>query len=286
MMPAQFGGQILNNWTVPMGFQCAVEKRCISVSSLSAAEGIIKLLEDASKRTPLARVPSYRHLLSHGNITQKKFKYRDLEKRLPGFQLETGMACSLASLFQLSPSASGFEPELFTQLLPSLQIKTALVLAIYIRTGEADHYGVGHQSKATPPVIKSSILNCALSRELQYLKERPSVSSIIWILLTDSSSVKQQITTNYTGQHVRLDDTQSPPRLLPRTVLTTKSRGAHTRTNRNPSTADFAEAVIDWYLLGESDLVITNNPGFSYGATAALRTFRPFYDGTTCSRVA
>ena len=60
----------------------------------------------------------------------------------------------------------------------------------------------------------------------------------------------------------------------------------HTRTQRDPSTADLAEAVIDWYLVGESDLVVTDSGSPSFGGTAALRTARPLYDarGGKCFR--
>ena len=64
----------------------------------------------------------------------------------------------------------------------------------------------------------------------------------------------------------------------PRRILVTSARGAHTRLEGGDvSTADFAEAAIDWYLLGESDAVIANKL-YSFGMTAAFRTARPIYD--------
>ena len=63
----------------------------------------------------------------------------------------------------------------------------------------------------------------------------------------------------------------------------TTARGVHSRPGRNPSTADFAEAVIDWYLIGEPDLVVPSAPGYSFGTTASLRTAQPLYDPANCS---
>ena len=65
---------------------------------------------------------------------------------------------------------------------------------------------------------------------------------------------------------------------ITRKILVTSARGAHTRLEGGGvSTADFAEAAIDWYLLGESDAVIANKL-YSFGITGAFRTARPIYD--------
>ena len=71
-------------------------------------------------------------------------------------------------------------------------------------------------------------------------------------------------------------------RTVPRTVLTTNSKGAHTRPKGGDhrdvesATADFAEALVDWWLLGETDLVVASRE-HSFGALAAMRTARPIY---------
>mmetsp|Transcript_31120 Transcript_31120/g.68326 ORF Transcript_31120/g.68326 Transcript_31120/m.68326 type:complete len:359 (-) Transcript_31120:36-1112(-) len=64
---------------------------------------------------------------------------------------------------------------------------------------------------------------------------------------------------------------------ITRRVLVTSARGAHTRLQDGVSTVDFAEALIDWYLIGESDAVVASSI-YSFGVTAALRTARPVYD--------
>ncbi len=70
-----------------------------------------------------------------------------------------------------------------------------------------------------------------------------------------------------------------------REVLTTTARGVHhTRASRDPS--DFAEAMMDWYLVGALDLMITSNPKvYTFGTTAALRTAMPVYNGETCLKM-
>ena len=64
---------------------------------------------------------------------------------------------------------------------------------------------------------------------------------------------------------------------ITRRILATSSAGAHTRPEGGVSTADFAEAIIDWYLIGESEAVIADKQ-YSFGITAAFRTARPIYD--------
>ena len=65
---------------------------------------------------------------------------------------------------------------------------------------------------------------------------------------------------------------------ITRRIFVTSARGAHTKLEGGGvSTADFAEAAIDWYLLGESDAVIANKL-YTFGITGAFRTARPIYD--------
>ena len=109
------------------------------------------------------------------------------------------------------------------------------------------------------------------------------------MVVSDSKDVKQGIMDNYSGQDIYLKNTSASReqgtllQVVKREILTTASRGIHTRTLRSPSTTEFAEAMIDWYLIGESDLVIGSGP--SFGATGALRTARPYYDLSRCSLI-
>jgi hypothetical protein len=200
------------------------------------------------------------------------------------------MACSIERLFHLSPSASQFEPDLFSRILPALNQDGSLAMAIYLRTGETDVAAKNEEdvrdgkANATQGESQSyrerakSIIDCAMQQETRHLENGP-YARVVWVVVTDSRDLKQWITGSYDKTHVRRDSKQ-----IPREVVTTRSRGVHTRGKRQPSTADFAEALIDWYLIGESDLVILDNGGPSFGGTAALRTARPVYDATngTC----
>uniref|UniRef100_A0A7S4JS04 Uncharacterized protein n=1 Tax=Odontella aurita TaxID=265563 RepID=A0A7S4JS04_9STRA len=68
--------------------------------------------------------------------------------------------------------------------------------------------------------------------------------------------------------------------VIRREVYATSTRGKHTRNaKKNPSDEDFAEAALDWYLLGETDLIVGGGTRFTFDKTAALRTSRPYYDG-------
>lgn len=130
------------------------------------------------------------------------------------------------------------------------------------------------------------IIVCALHVEQQHLAEM-TYARVVWMVITDSQYLKQWITESY-------DSTRNNTSLagVPRRqVVTTHSRGAHSRATRGPSTADFAEALIDWYLIGESDLVITDTNSPFFAGTPALRTTRPYYrvplkgEPATCSAV-
>lgn len=211
----------------------------------------------------------------------KQGSFAALRRALPGLDLESGMACSLASLFQLAPSAAQFEPLLFTKILPMLHRENTFVLALYIRTGFADVQATKEQTNSTAHEgiiaatnLAKKIVNCALGLEQEYLLSNNTTShysQVIWMVVSDSQFCKSWV--NETYGHRFVDNTT-----FPREVVSTSSRGAHSRASRDPSTADFAEALLDWYLIGESDAVISDQiMAPSFGDTAALRTARPLY---------
>jgi len=89
--------------------------------------------------TQLAAVPWYRHAFSpYGRTRPLRSDYIPLQRNLPGFTLEDGMACSLGSLFGLSPHAVEYEPRLLDDILPSLNDERAFVMTLYVRTGRTD----------------------------------------------------------------------------------------------------------------------------------------------------
>ena len=190
------------------------------------------------------------------------------------------MACSLGRLFRLAPNASTFQPDLFSRILPTLHSSEALVISLYIRTGQTEGRNENWESTINYRKRAESIIECALNLE----KENPSrvsFSRVVWMVVTDSQYLKKFITEDYSRY---TNDTS-----FSREVVTTRSRGAHTRPLSSPSTSDVAEALIDWYLIGESDLVVTDDFGPSFGDTAATRTARPYYKvkgkDIVCSKV-
>ena len=270
------------NWTVPTGFDCKrqpSDKICVEYPSPSVRRTLKK---------SLPKVPTYRFAYRMDRWL-KRSDFMRLEQVLPGFHLETGMACSLERLFQLAPTAARFEPELFSRILPILHDDEGFIMTIYIRTGLTDVLAqneIGlHHTDPSKKFQSDSTVKCALSLEEHYVKQHakagPAYSRVLWMVLTDSQAIKQWITEQYSGKYVNGYVSGEKNKIPRREVLTTTSRGVHTRISRFPSTADFAEAMIDWYLIGESDLVIGS--GISFGATAALRTARPYYDLYNCT---
>ena len=282
------------NWTVPSGFDCSPYlswRSCMESYKYSPIQ--LKTLR-------LPQLPDYRFAhRAEMRFWLKESAFMELEQALPGFRLESGMACSLGSLFHLSPFAAQYEPRLFTSIFPLLRDESALTVALYVRTGLTDVVADKEQKREDVPLqdptsrfTKSDTVACALFQEHQHLKKNAAAglpySQVIWMVLTDSKDVKQWITEKYSGEDVYLNISAGReqgmlPQVVKRKVLTTASRGVHTRVARHPSTAEFAEAMIDWYLIGESDLVVGNGP--SFGATGALRTARPYYDLVRCSLI-
>jgi len=136
-------------------------------------------------------------------------------------------------------------------------------------------------------------LECALSVEKKYLSEGSKAgvtySRVVWMLVTDAPDLKQWICGLYSSQDASVgivadkDHHRSATEVTPREILTTTATGVQTRTGRNPSTEDFAQAFIDWYLIGESDVVVSSSHRHSFGITASLRTARPLFDPLNCT---
>jgi hypothetical protein len=260
----------VNNWLVPSGFKCdSQQDNCYRYEDVMGGNLV---------KHPFVSVPNYRFLsLASGGAETDYFK--DLMKALPGFEFETGMACSLGNLFHLAPTATQFEPQLFSEILPTLRDEDNLVMGLYVRTGETDDAVNNATISAKKSIDRASAFftTCALPLEKKYLLDalelNRTYSRVIWMLVTDSPTVKNWTVQTYTAGDAKI---QTSSLAVSRKVLTTGSRGAHTKPSVGPSTADFAEAFIDWYLLGESDLVV-GGMSFTFGSTAAMRTARPFY---------
>jgi len=291
---------VSTDWTIPAdGFECSNANRCYNVSPFTLSPPNARQIGTRLGKK-LVVVPTYRFAYINTPFLRYPTQYQELEQELPGFDLGTGMACSLGSLFDLAPSASQFEPDLFTRILPTLRDENALVMAIYIRTGHTDAAAKAEKDGSVAVESTSRYrrhampsLQCALNFEERYLSSESSegagfhFSRIVWVLMTDSADLKQWVVEEYGSQdankRVSVERQKRKDQIIPREVVTTTSRGVQTRSSRNPSTADFAEALIDWYLIGESDLVVNDDYRRTYGATASLRTARPFHNAGNCS---
>ena len=210
---------------------------------------------ETALNTSLAQVPNYRYAYSstkYGGISLYKDEFYPLQQALPGLELETGVYCSLSTLFSLNlQQLQAFVPNLCSDILPKLQLpsKDTLVISLYIRTHHADFMThVERQQKDKNTTISTemrmnestymdrvaTILNCTL--QLEHQQHRHSLSNTVWIVISDSPSVKQYIATHY-----------STPT---RTILTTPARGTHSRPSRSPSTRGFCRSlsrlVLDW----------------------------------------
>ena len=285
------------NWTISHDYECETDPRCFDIVTMSSynyrkqLDGIAGTIG-----TSLAGVPFYR--FAYYSIRKADLLYthhfRELQRALPGLQPVSGMACSVGSLFHLAPSVSQFEPDLFSRILPTLNREDSLVMAVYIRTGETDkafekevemQKGEANTTEGEYKDYRESarfVLECALQQEKEHL-EGSSFTRVVWMVVTDSPALKQWITESYDTTRA---DAVGKSNNVTREIVTTRARGVHTRTQRDPSTFDFAQAFIDWYLIGESDLVIMGGGSPSFGGTAALRTARPVYDASkaTCFR--
>jgi hypothetical protein len=283
------------DWRIPTFDYCKLNDTCFIAGFQynDNNQNDMHAIERLSKNTTkLAYIPALRHAYATSESYFNSMDgFRDLNRTLPGFDIETSMACSLGSLFRLSSRATMYEPTLFTELLPALHAPDTLVMALYIRTGRTEHL---IQAEATHVIkeLATRIADCATRIEQERVALRaqrkensnanndPPYARIVWMIATDSQYLKTWIKDEYTRDHATIVDgniTGGSGLLPPRSILSTKSRGAHTKPGADPSTADFAEALLDWYLLGESDVVVGDHNGPTFGDTAAFRTVRPYY---------
>ena len=216
------------------------------------------------------------------------------------YALETTMACATGVLFQLSPSIIRYQPNLFSTILPTLRDPTNYVISLYIRTGHTEALQVAERTDDYRAMAER-IVQCALllERRQQVAASISTASAqrgghghpqnVVWMLVTDSQFVKTWVTESYsnntvvdttTKHYVNNNNNNNNNNTTTvvsssRTILVTQSRGAHTKGS--PSTADVAEGFLDWYLIGESDVVVSDHHGPSFGNTASFRTARPHY---------
>jgi hypothetical protein len=262
------------NWTIPSSFVC--DGNCRKVYGIPS-EG----QSYSFSGQPLPKIPVYRHASKKNNKMNilHDHEFDGLRRMLPGLHVRDGFACAFQRLIQLSLSKSvQYQPDLFTTLLPALSSSSELVLSLYVRTGYTDEIVLAEREGRDWPDPgtgssrpSKAVIDCALELETLSSKE-----NVVWMVISDSMAAKEWIVSTFSTET--------------RQVLVTQARGKHTRPGSHPGTDDFAEAFLDWYLIGESNAVITNNRWYSYGFMGAARTSRPFYEASPnqaskCSKV-
>ena len=309
-----------SNYTCTASRRCYLIDRPKCRDEEGIAELRDKMLEEGIGRE-LVRIPQYRFgYYSQLSAKMSKWKlyhedYRQLAEAIPNFDLQTGHSCALTSLFELNEDRAGmYEPELFSHILPTLRDENNLVITLYYRSNYADSRARAEkegkdfvEGMRSPQSAVKGVIECALGREEEFLSRRNHVGetgertkldkdertsdfqSIVWLVVSDSVTVKEWIADEFSGNNtnarIAKNQQRYPGKVIPRHVLTTTARGVHTRAKRKTSTTDFAEAMIDWWLIGESDVVVSSG-SMSFGETAALRTQRPIYliQNHQCSR--
>lgn len=270
------------DWRMSDGYNCHPKNNCSTAWPFYHQGGGPKFADSHSDYY-LAAIPNYRNSYGHPKFMGNSSANADLKRSLgDSFNFDTSMGCAFGSLIQLSPKTIEYEPNLFTTILPTLHDpKHALVLSLYIRTGRTENLQLEEQMEKYRTQAEH-IIDCAkqVEKENNITEEtrNSGQGAVVWMLLTDSQYLKTWIKETYSN------DTQ-------RIILTTQSRGAHTKVTRSneASTADFAEAFLDWYLIGEADAVIADFGGPTFGSTASFRTSRPYYkvasSGKSCNNM-
>lgn len=201
-----------------------------------------------------------------------------MKKVLPNLSLETAFACSMSRIINLSPHIKKFDRQIQSKVLPALHDEESLVITIYYRTGHAEASSVESTAKDIEGKDRDmqKSISCAEKVEQGFLDGSHRLdrhfTSVVWNFVCDSPYAKEDFTSKFDGTEAKSSKGQA----YPRRVVTTSSRGAHTKTQGKPTVTDFAEAFADWYTIGESDAVILHQ-GWSFGTTAALRTARPVF---------
>eukprot|EP00808_Paulinella_micropora_P029075 g83325.t1 len=190
----------------------------------------------------------------------------------PGFHIDDSFACILGKTLTLAPAITS-KPEVVS-FLTKLRDPSSLSIALYVRVpglsegrGEATLPGLG-----THPYVK-----CARHLENMYSE---GFDTVTWIVITNSDSMRK-LFLQYES-HAHQPTTYSWRR---RVLVTTTAEGTHTRLAVNnqhelegpgPTNQVIAEGMLDFFLLGEVDLVVTDVM-YSFGSLGGMRTARPVY---------
>ena len=270
----------VDNWTIPpSGFPCD-RSRCAELHSETLQnERLMSVFRRRWDGSPVHDVTKYRYSYVGVDRRWNETDFDSLAAYFPGWDVRLGAACSMQMLFQPSHGIVKYEPNFFSDVLPRLRDDKSLVISLYVRVGFADKAAVA-EKKGKEPVDEvngalktvqiESLVLCTTAIE-EEMKGR-SYDRVVWLVVSDSLAVKEYISDTYGGKQIK-----TPTKSLQREIIHTTTEGMHTRPKRGPSTSDFASAFLDFYLLGEADVVINTGGIYSFGVMASLRTARPLF---------
>ena len=241
---------------------CRTKDHCFNQAPKTEAhvDSIERALHTGSDT--LARAPLYRYAAHGPSAGHELYRedYEALMKTLPGLKLEDAAACAFGHALQLSPKAEQYEPDLYKTILPTLYREKSLVMAIYTRSLNSDKMadqaarGEKVDESGNLAYVKPSkkLMACAHKIEQKFLSGEKTLAdgnggivefdTIVWLVITDSKATKTYMSTEYGEKDVTLETNNA--KKVTRKVVATNARGAHTRRRRDPSTADFAEALM------------------------------------------
>lgn len=227
--PQDILSPLLDNWRVPEDFVCRQEDKCItdrfpdtSVPPSSKYDKPPAMFRQQG--TAIGPIPKYRFAFQYPTSRLYRDDYKQTAALLPGWSLETGAACSLGNLFHLAPSAANYDNDgrLFSEVIP--MVRQNPTLAIYIRTGRAEHYNMTSQAyedklaSTRAEAIEASVAT-ALELEKQYLRgelelgykgmlAKPlpidEIENIVWLVITDDHEVRTKFLADYDKEVVGL----------------------------------------------------------------------------------
>ena len=290
-----------SNWTVPESIMSSgCDSRSTQLNCQQASAGWTQRTIPTVRRT-VARIkagkgqylapktvtiPNYRWSY-HASYAPKLLEFLpDLvesskkgNSNIKGFQYESGMACALGSTFMLAETAADHVPALHSQILPALRDSDTLVIALYVRTGRTDDLlrGSDKHSERKDDAASKPVISCVLQMERELLSTTSGFDKVVWFIATDSPDLGKTIVASYDSADVSVVIRGNKNAMIHRRVYTTVSKGLHSKAQVGPKTDAFSEAIIDWFLLGESNVVVTFGSGYTFAHSAALRTARPIY---------
>jgi len=226
--PKDILSPLLDNWRVPDSFICREEDKCItdrfpdtSVPQNSRYDKPPQMFQTMG--STVGPIPRYRFAFQYPTSRLYRDEYKQTAALLPGWNLETGAACSLGNLFHLAPSAAKFDSDgrLFSEILP--MVRANPTFAIYIRTGRAENYNMTSAAyeeklaKTRAESISSSVA-AVLELERRYLSggeldlgykgmpakplPRDEIDNVVWLVITDDNEVRTKFLAEYDKKNI------------------------------------------------------------------------------------